>query len=84
MTSINNENKLLQAKYSITAWFYDIIDYYWERQYRQWRPLLIKDVHGRALEAGVGTGRNLKYYSSSVDLTGIDLSAAMLKKAMGK
>lgn len=79
--SINKENRLLQAKYSITAWFYDILDYPWERQYRQWRPLLVKDIRGSVLEAGVGTGRNLKYYSSSVNLTGIDLSVAMLRKA---
>ncbi len=33
------------------------------------------------LEAGVGTGRNLKYYASNVDLKAIDLSKTMLKKA---
>lgn len=77
----HKENKLLQAKYSITAWFYDILDYPWERQYRNWRPLLLKDIHGSVLEAGVGTGRNLKHYSSDVDLTGIDLSAEMLERA---
>ncbi|MCQ9208182.1 MAG: class I SAM-dependent methyltransferase [Omnitrophica bacterium] len=80
--NINKENRLLQAKYSITAWFYDILDYPWERQYRKWRPRLVKDMRGLVLEAGVGTGRNLKYYSPSVNLTGIDLSVAMLKKAM--
>jgi demethylmenaquinone methyltransferase/2-methoxy-6-polyprenyl-1,4-benzoquinol methylase len=79
---MSEENRLLQAKYNITAWFYDILDYPWERQYRHWRPLLLKDIRGSVLEAGVGTGRNLKYYSSSVNLTGIDLSVAMLKKAM--
>ena len=81
-TPINEENRLLQAKYGITAWLYDILDYPWERLYRQWRPRLLKDVRGSVLEAGVGTGRNLKYYSSSVNLTGIDLSVGMLKKAM--
>lgn len=80
--SIHEENRLLQAKYGITAWFYDILDYPWERQYRHWRPLLLQDVRGSVLEAGVGTGRNLKYYHASVNLTGIDLSAAMLKKAI--
>ena len=75
------DNRLLQAKYKITAWFYDILDYPWERQYRKWRPGLLQDVHGRVFEAGVGTGRNLKYYSQDVELTGIDLSAAMLNKA---
>lgn len=74
-------NDLLQAKYSITAWFYDILDYPWERQYRRWRPELLKDIHGEVLEAGVGTGRNLEYYQPDVHLIGIDLSPAMLKRA---
>jgi demethylmenaquinone methyltransferase/2-methoxy-6-polyprenyl-1,4-benzoquinol methylase len=79
---INEETRSLQAKYNITAWFYDILDYPWERQYRRWRPVLLKDVRGRVLEAGVGTGRNLRFYHPSVKLTAIDLSMAMLKKAM--
>ncbi|MFQ5605859.1 MAG: class I SAM-dependent methyltransferase [bacterium] len=80
--SVKEQNRLLQAKYDITARVYDILDYPWERQYRRWRPGLLKDVRGRVLEAGVGTGRNLKYYHPGVKLTGIDLSKAMLKKAM--
>ena len=57
------------------------MDYPWERIYRHWRPILLQDVRGRVLEAGVGTGRNFKYYHSSVKLTGIDLSFPMLQKA---
>ncbi|MFQ5780341.1 MAG: class I SAM-dependent methyltransferase [Nitrospiria bacterium] len=79
--SIREENRLLEAKYRITAWFYDILDYPWERQYRRWRPELLKDLRGSVLEAGTGTGRNLKYYHPSVKLTGIELSSAMLRKA---
>ncbi len=78
---MSQENEKLKNKYSITALFYDILDYPWERQYRQWRPDLLKDVRGKVLEAGVGTGRNLKYYHPDVHLTGIDLSPAMLKRA---
>ena len=78
---INEQNRLLQAKYDITAWFYDMLDYPWELQYRHWRPILLKEVRGEVLEAGVGTGRNLKYYHPNVKLTAIDLSEAMLKKA---
>jgi len=75
------ESERLKNKYSITAWFYDVLDYPWERQYRQWRPELLKDLRGKVLEAGVGTGRNLRYYLPDVQLTGIDLSPAMLKRA---
>ncbi|MFQ5588985.1 MAG: class I SAM-dependent methyltransferase [Nitrospiria bacterium] len=78
---MSHENIRLKAKYGITAWFYDILDYPWERQYRRWWPELLKDIRGEVLEAGVGTGRNLKYYHSDVRLTRIDLSPAMLKRA---
>ena len=77
----DEERRLIQLKYDITAWFYDILDYPWERQYRHWRPQLIGDIHGEVLEAGVGTGRNLKYYNSDVNLTAIDLCNAMVKRA---
>ncbi len=65
----------------MTALFYDILDYYWEREYKKWRPTLVGDLSGKVLEAGVGTGRNLEYYNENVDLVGIELSKAMLRKA---
>jgi ubiquinone/menaquinone biosynthesis C-methylase UbiE len=74
--------KALQAKYAWTAWWYDLLDYPWERQYRRWRPALVEDVRGTVLEVGVGTGRNLEYYSASVNLIGVELSRAMLNKAV--
>lgn len=78
---IHELNILNQKRYAVTAWFYDILDCPWERQYRKWRPELLKDVLGEVLEAGVGTGRNLKHYPPGVDLTAVDFSPAMLKKA---
>jgi ubiquinone/menaquinone biosynthesis C-methylase UbiE len=78
---VRSENRKLQSKYDLTALFYDFFDYYWERQYRQWRPMLTRDVRGTALEAGVGTGRNLEYYSSDVNLIGIDICFEMLRRA---
>lgn len=78
---LNEENQFLQAIYNITAWFYDLLDFPWERQYRQWRPGLLKDIRGSVLEAGVGTGRNLEYYHPDVKLTGIELSSEMLMRA---
>ena len=83
-TFVREENLSLRAKYNITAMFYDLLDYPWERIYRQWRPHLLGDLSGNVLEAGVGTGRNFKHYHESVQLTGIDLSDVMLKKATRK
>ena len=74
-------NLLLQAKYNVTAYFYDILDYPWERVYQQWRPKLVGDLRGKVLEAGVGTGRNVEFYHPDVDLVGIDLSKQMLHRA---
>ncbi len=68
-------------RYAVTAWFYDMLDYPWELQYRKWRPRLLGDVSGEVLEAGVGTGRNLEFYGPSVNLTALDLSPAMLRTA---
>lgn len=81
---MREENLSLRAKYNVTALFYDILDYPWERIYREWRPWLLGDLRGRVLEAGVGTGRNFVHYHESVRLTGIDLSDIMLKKAARK
>jgi len=75
------ENRRNRDRYGITAWFYDLLDSPWEMQYRKWRPKLVGDLHGEVLEAGVGTGRNLRYYPSHVALTALDFSPAMLRHA---
>lgn len=36
---------------------------------------------GRVLEAGVGTGKNLTYYPQNAEVTAIDISPNMLKRA---
>ncbi len=79
--AVQDSNLLNQKRYAVTAWFYDILDYPWEKQYRKWRPGLLADTHGEVLEAGVGTGRNLAYYPHHVNLTAMDFSPAMLRKA---
>jgi ubiquinone/menaquinone biosynthesis C-methylase UbiE len=45
---------------------------------REW---IAERAHGRILEVAVGTGRSLEFYPSDVDLTGVDLSPAMLRRA---
>ncbi|GIJ79800.1 Ubiquinone/menaquinone biosynthesis C-methylase UbiE [Micromonospora phaseoli] len=42
---------------------------------REW---LATRAHGRILEVAIGTGRNLPYYPPDADITGIELSPAML------
>lgn len=80
-TLIQGPNMQNQKRYAVTAWFYDLLDLPWELQYRKWRPGLLHDVSGEVLETGVGTGRNLRFYNSGVNLTALDFSPAMLRKA---
>lgn len=45
------------------------------------RARLCGQARGRTLEVAVGTGRNLRFYPSGVELAGVDLSSGMLAKA---
>lgn len=50
--------------------------------YKNWREQLWGQIKGpKALETGVGTGKNIPYYPDDFELTGIDLSSGMLKRA---
>ena len=50
--------------------------------YKKWRRALWKQIQGpNVLEIGVGTGKNIPYYPEDIELTGIDLSPGMLKRA---
>jgi len=68
--------KCLPKKYAMTAWFYDLLDYPWERQYKKWRPQLLSNLRGSVLELGSGTGRNFAYYPPTAKVTAVELSIA--------
>ncbi|MGE5271895.1 MAG: class I SAM-dependent methyltransferase [Thiohalocapsa sp.] len=69
-------------RYERIAPFYDLLDLPFERRrYQALRPLLFQGLDGRLLDAGVGTGRNCEFYPAAADVTGIDLSPAMLARA---
>jgi len=54
-------------------------------RFASWRSRLKDQIKGpRALEVGVGTGKNFPFYPSNVEITGIDLSPRMLAKAQSK
>jgi ubiquinone/menaquinone biosynthesis C-methylase UbiE len=72
----------LLERYQRIAPFYDLLDLPFEyRRYRKIRPLLFEGMSGRILDAGVGTGRNFPFYPRGSQVTGIDLSPAMLARA---
>lgn len=74
--------KSIQARYQRIAPFYDFLDAPFERKrYTALRPLMFQNIGGRLLDAGVGTGRNCAYYPPDAEVSGIDISPAMLKRA---
>lgn len=70
--------------YNRNARLYDLVEAPLELLlFRRWRPRLIEGVRGRALELGVGTGRNFRYYppEEQATITGVDAADAMLELA---
>ena len=69
-------------KYQRIARVYDLIDLPFELlRYRSIRSLLFRDLNGRLLDAGAGTGRNVAFYPRGSEVFAVDLSPAMLKRA---
>lgn len=50
----------------------------------KWRAKLVESATGEVLEAGVGTGANLPYYSRAITVTAIDFSPKMIGIAKTK
>jgi ubiquinone/menaquinone biosynthesis C-methylase UbiE len=70
------------SKYNRIAPIYELIDLPLELFFfRKWRRKALSNLRGKVLEVGVGTGRNLEFYSSQSSVTGIDISEKMLEKA---
>jgi len=71
-----------RERYDRVAPFYDLLDLPFEYgRYRALRPHLFRGISGTILDAGVGTGRNMPFYPDGSQITGIDLSPAMLVRA---
>lgn len=71
-----------RARYERIAPIYDLMEGLAERRYRPWRERLWSLVKGpEVLEVGVGTGKNMTYYSAGLQITGIDLAPGMLARA---
>jgi ubiquinone/menaquinone biosynthesis C-methylase UbiE len=72
-----------RRRYDRLASFYDLLEAPVERfRFASWRARLRDRIVGdRALEVGVGTGKNLPYYPRDVKVTAIDLSPRMLERA---
>ena len=73
----------VQKRYNILAPIYDLLDIIPERLfYSGWRRQQWENCPAvRILEIGIGTGKNIPYYPSGANITGIDISPHMLKRA---
>jgi ubiquinone/menaquinone biosynthesis C-methylase UbiE len=81
---MNNTEKI-KKRYNRAAKFYDILENPMEMMaLKKWRIDLMKELKGKVLEVGVGTGKNIEQYPLNVDITAIDFSEKMLEKAYEK
>ncbi|OPL19172.1 MAG: hypothetical protein AVO35_12025 [Candidatus Aegiribacteria sp. MLS_C] len=67
------------------AGIYDLMEWPMERLlFRRLRCRAVEYAEGRTLEVGVGTGKNLEFYPSGMELSAIDFSPGMLEVAARK
>lgn len=79
---IDDETRRVRRLYEKMAPHYDRVIAVAERLlFADGRAWACAHARGRVLEVGVGTGRNLRFYPPGVELTGIELSPAMLSHA---
>jgi ubiquinone/menaquinone biosynthesis C-methylase UbiE len=76
-------NNLTRNRYNRIAFIYDLMEAPLEfLRLASWRKKLRSCIIGsRALEIGVGTGKNLPYYPPGVRISAIDFSHRMLSRA---
>ena len=72
---VNSQTERIRRRYDRVARFYDVMEKPMEAMAIQsWRLGLMKELEGKVLEVGVGTGKNMEYYPSNLDITAIDLA----------
>lgn len=78
---MTHSNETIKKRYNRVSYLYDFMD---RMMKDKWRENLLKDVKGQVLEVGIGTGKNFSFYPEGINLTGVDFSPKMLKKAQKK
>lgn len=84
------QTRIARGRYERIAPLFDVMEVLAERRYSRWRRRLWDVVQirlppgGRLLEVGVGTGKNMTYWPRGVEITAVDLTAGMLKRAKAR
>ena len=81
-----NATAIIRGRYNRLATLYDLMEWPLEKmRFDDWRGRLSSRIAGsRALEVGVGTGKNMPYYPSGISISAIDFSGKMLARARHK
>lgn len=80
-----NDTEKIKKRYNRVSKVYDLLESPMEWMvFEDWRIEVAKELEGKVLEVGVGTGKNIPYYPEDVDVTAIDFSDKMLAKARKK
>jgi ubiquinone/menaquinone biosynthesis C-methylase UbiE len=75
----------IRRRYDRISFIYDMMEKPMEAMaLKVWRIDLMKELRGKVLEVGVGTGKNIEFYPDGLDVTAIDFSERMLRKAREK
>lgn len=82
---MDKTSEKIRKRYNRMARAFDLTEAMMEKgKMSQWRELVWKEAKGKVLEVGVGTGKNIQYYPDHVEVTAIDFSEKMLKRAKEK
>lgn len=78
-------NEKIRFRYDRVSRFYDFFEQPMELMaLKRYRQEILKNVTGKVLEVGVGTGKNIPYYPEGITITAIDFSSRMLERARDK
>ncbi|TFH36301.1 MAG: class I SAM-dependent methyltransferase [Dehalococcoidia bacterium] len=86
MEDSSSSAKRVKDRYARAAAFYDLLENRTAGSNEaSWRRVAWSRAEGsNVLEVGVGTGRNFPYYPAGAQITGIDFSENMLRRARDK
>ncbi len=79
---MDKHSEKIVKRYNRAAVVYDILEMPMEAMsLKRWRQDIMKELKGKVLEVGVGTGKNIELYPEGIDITAIDFSPKMLERA---